>query len=118
MDNDLEHIYTNISAMIMKGMESAWSEAVLEVELHALAIKLSGGYIHGLGTEPFSFKFSKDDKKSLIALLLELHLQTSQDEKNRWNTMSYHLQTDGRYKVDFIWDQELADDIEKVRAAS
>jgi len=99
-------------------MDSSWSEAVLEVELHALAIKLSGGYLHGLSSEPLSFKFPKEEKKKLIALLLELHLLTGQDEESRWNIMSFHLHTDGRYKVDFVWDQELADDIEKVRTAS
>jgi len=118
MKKDLDGIYSNISAMIIKAMDDHWSEAVLEVELHALAIKLSGGYLHGLSNEPLSFKFLKDDKKTLINLLIELHLQTDQDDKNRWNTMSFHLHTDGRYKVDFVWDQILADNIEKVRAAS
>ncbi len=118
MNKDLDHIYIEISAMMVKGMDSSWTEAVLEVELHALAIKLSGGYLHGLGHEPLSFTFSKDDKKQLIDLLLELHFQTAEGQENRWNTLNYHLYPDGRYSVDFEWNQQLADDIEKVCAAS
>lgn len=117
MKKDLNDIYAKISAMIIKGIEDHWSEAVLEVELHALAIGLSGGYLRSVGAEPSPFTFQREDKKTLINTLIELHLQTDQDEQNCWNTMSYHLHTDGRYKVDFSWNQELADDIERVRAA-
>ena len=117
MKRDLNDIYANISAMIIKGIEDNWSEAVLEVELHALAIALSGGYLRSIGTEPSPFSYQREDKKTLINTLIELHLQTGQDEENCWNTMSYHLHTDGRYKVDFSWNQDLADDIERVRAA-
>ena len=118
MKRDLDDIYASISAMMIKSMDSLWSEAVLEVELHALAMKISGGYLQGVGSEPSPFKFIREDKKFLMNLLLELHLKTDLDDESRWNTMSYHLQIDGKYKVDFLWDQTLADDIEKVRAAS
>ncbi len=117
MNQDINEIYTKISAMMIKGIQGDWSEAVLEVELHALAIGISGGYIRSLGTEPSQFSFHREDKKTLVNALIELHLQTGQDEQNYWNTMSYHLAMDGKYKVDFSWNQALADDIEKVRAA-
>ena len=118
MATEQDNIYTSISAIMVKCMDSLWSEAVLEVQLHALAMKISGGYLQGMGSEPSPLKFIKEDKKLLMNVLIELHLQTNLDEKSRWNTMTYHLHTDGQYKVDFSWDQALADDIEKVRAAS
>ncbi len=117
MQKELDAIYANISAMMIKAMDPLWSEAVLEVELHSLAIGLSGGYLRSVDSEPSSFTFQREDKKNLINALIKLHLQTGKDEDNCWNTMTYHLHTDGRYKVDFSWNQALADDIEKVRAA-
>ncbi len=118
MNRTVDELYTNISKMIMTALESPWSEAVLEVELHSLALKISGGYMQADSSEPFAFKFLKEYKKVLMSDLIELHLKTDLDEKSRWNTMVFNLFPDGRYKVDFRWNQTLADQIEKVCQAS
>jgi hypothetical protein len=104
--------------MVMTAIEGPWSEAVLEVELHSLALKVSGGYMQIGTNEPFAFTFIKEYKKVLMNDLIELHLKTDLDEKSRWNTMLFNLFSDGTYKVDFRWNQTLADEIEKVYEAS
>jgi hypothetical protein len=104
--------------MIMTAIEGPWSEAVLEVELHSLALKISGGYIQTGLSEPFPFSFIKEYKKVLMNDLIELHLKTDLDDKSRWNTMTFNLLSDGTYKADFKWNQTLADEIEKVYEAS
>ncbi len=118
MTQDLEKIHADISSIITRVIDSVWCEAILDIELHALAMKISGGYKQTLDSEPLPFKFIKDDKKALVKALLDLHLLSSTDETNHWNTLSYHLQSDGKYKIEPSWNQVLADDIEKVRAAS
>lgn len=116
MNRNIDEIYASISKMMIKGIESAWSEAVLEVELHSLAMKLSGGYLYGQNSSAGSFSFEKEDKKILMNDLIELHLKTDLDDESRWNTMIYNLRSSGEYKVKFVWNQTLADDIEKVYA--
>lgn len=118
MDRTVDELYANISKMIMTAIQSPWAEAVLEVELHSLALKISGGYMLTDSNEPLAFKFMKEYKKALMNDLIELHLKTDLDEKSRWNTMIFNLFSDGTYRVDFRWNQTLADEIEKVYEAS
>jgi hypothetical protein len=104
--------------MIITAIQSPWSEAVLEVELHSLALKISGGYMQTDSNEPLSFEFIKEYKKALMNDLIALHLKTDVDDQSRWNRMTFNLFSDGTYKADFRWDQHLADEIEKVYQAS
>lgn len=114
MDRSLEEIYSNISQILLKGIEGKFSDAVLEVELHSLAMKLSGGYVSEVNNEPNTFNFIKEHKKILMNDVIELHLKTDINELSRWNTMNYNLHTNGEYKVEFDWNQALADNIERV----
>ena len=118
MRQDLEKIHANISDIMKRVIDSAWCEAILDIELHTLAMKISGGYKQTREGEPLPFKFIKDDKKALVNALLDLHLLSSTDETNHWNILNYHLHSDGKYKIESSWNQVLADDIEKVRSAS
>jgi len=118
MNRSIDEIYISICKMVMTAIESPWSEAILEVELHSLALKISGGYMQTDSREPYPFTFIKEYKKVLMNDLIELHLKTDLDDKSRWNTMMFNLFSDGTYKVDFTWNQTLADEIEKVYEAS
>jgi len=116
MNRSVEEIYTSISQMIIKGIDGEFSDAVLEVELHSLALKLSGGYLRGDGSLPSPFNFIKEHKKILINDLIELHHKTDLNEQSHWNTMSYSLHPTGQYKVVYDWNQVLADQVEQVYA--
>ena len=116
MSRSVEEIYNNISQILLKGIDGEFSDAVLEVELHSLALKLSGGYLSPINNEPNTFKFIKEHKKILMSDLIELHLKTDINELSRWNTMNYNLHANGEFKVEFDWNQALADDIERVYA--
>jgi len=116
MNRSVEEIYTSISQMLVKGIDGEFCDAVLEVELHSLAMKLSGGYIRGDGSAPSSFSFVKEHKKVLMNDLLELHAMTDLDDNSRWNTMSYCLHPTGEYKVNYEWDEELDKQIQRVYA--
>ena len=116
MNRTLEEIYANISHMITRGIDGMFTDAVLEVELHSLALKLSGGYLRGDGSVPMSFNFIKEDKKVLMNDLIELHIKTDLDDNSRWNTMNYALHPTGEYQVNFEWNETLADSVERVYA--
>ena len=116
MNRSLDEIYLSISTMLIRGIDGEFSDAILEVELHSLAMKLSGGYLGVNESEPSSFSFIKEDKKILMNDLIELHIKTVVEDKDRWNTLNYTLHPTGEFKVDFEWDQGLADKVEKVYA--
>jgi len=116
MSRSLDEIYNSISQMVLKGIDGEFSDAILEVELHSLALKLTGGYMRGDGSEPSSFSFIREHKKILMNDLIELHLKTDLNDESRWNTMNYNLHPNGEYKVEFEWNEALANDIERVYA--
>lgn len=117
MSRTPDELSNSISTMIMHGISNPYSEAILEVELHALAMKICGGYLQEETGEACAFKFIKEHRNILMNDLIELNLMTSRDDESRWNTMNYNLKKSGEYKIDYAWDQELADNIEKVREA-
>lgn len=112
MTRSLDQIYSSISQMLIKGIDGNFSNAVLEVELHSLAMKLSGGYIKEDGSEPSSFSFIKEHKKILMNDLIELQVKTEEN----WNTLNYNLHANGKFKIEYHFDKVLAEDIEKVCA--
>ena len=44
----------------------------------------------------------------------ELHKITTEGGHNKWNRLEYKLTSDGEMDLDFIWDQELFDEIERL----
>jgi len=115
MTRSIEDIYANISAMIVKGTEGVFSNAILEVQLHSLAMKLSGGYFRtdAMMENSSPFRFIKEHKNILLKDLQEL--QNKMPEKP-WNTMTYSLLATGEYQVDYEWNDSLAREIEEVCA--
>lgn len=116
MNRTPEEIYVSISAMMLRSIDGVFSDAILEVELHSLALKLSGGYLRGEGSITTSFKFTKEDKKILMNDLIELHIKTDLDNASRWNTMNYSLHPTGKYQVHYEWNEALAECVERVYA--
>ena len=46
--------------------------------------------------------------------IMELHKITTEGGKNKWNRAVFSVQPDGAFDMEFIWDQELQDEIERL----
>lgn len=44
----------------------------------------------------------------------ELHEITTEGGNNRWNRIEFKLSSDGKMNLEFIWDQELFDELERL----
>ena len=53
-------------------------------------------------------------KDGLDFALMELHEITTEEGSNKWNQAIYTLTPDGKFDMEFIWDQELQDEIERL----
>ena len=100
-------IYHRIGQSIMDSIKGNWTEAKLEIE-----------YIGSVG---FHLNyFEKGNKKSCqlddgfenSRLVKKLHSQMTQNEKNKWNRAIFTLKPEGDFDMEFIWDQELQDEVE------
>ena len=112
MSRSVDEICNSISQMLIKGIDGNFLAAVLEVELHSLAMKLSGGYIVAEGSEPHSFSFIKEHKKILMNDLIELQIKTTET----WNSLNFDLHANGEYRVEYNFNEALAEDIERIYA--
>lgn len=114
MNRSQDDIYASISQTIFKGTDGLFSNAILEVELHTLAMKLSGGYYSTHSNETISFSFLKEHKQNLLKDLRALQTIMSNEP---WNTMTYTLDASGVHSANFQNNEALAHDIEEVCAA-
>ncbi len=113
MNQSADEIYENISKLVFKGTDGLFSNAILEVELHSLAMKLSGGYYSTHSNKTLPFSFLKEHKKELLKELRKLQNLMPNEP---WNMLTYTLDASGGHYADFQWSESLALDIEEVCA--
>lgn len=111
--NDTE-IYQMIADRILAGInisDEAWKESVANIKRQEGMVSFTGYYIKEDGTEkslesPFSFFDG--------LAIHELHSIITSDGRSRWNTLKFRLFPTGKFELDFIWDQEYQDEIDRL----
>ena len=99
-----DNIFNNISA-------STWDKAEINAQVFDGAVKLKGGSYDG--NQFLSFKFRNFDRR-ITDDFSKLHKITTDNDSNLWNRAKFTLTSDGSFSIDFSWDQELADEIERL----
>ncbi|WP_161662313.1 hypothetical protein [Pedobacter sp. V48] len=46
--------------------------------------------------------------------ILELHRITTEGDGNKWNGAVYESSSDGKFNMEFIWDQDFQDEVERL----
>ena len=85
-----------------------WDKAMIRAEVHSGVVRLKGGYESSGAYRSFRFR---DFNRRIIADFEELHEVTTEGQEGRWNRAQFSLQPDGKFSIDFLWDQDLADEI-------
>lgn len=107
----IDDVYKSIADNIIANVAEGWSKAHITAERGGdNALSLEGGYDNGEGVFT-PFKFRNFDRR-VIADFHQLHKITTKGDSNRWNRASYILHPDGKFSINFQWDQKLADDAE------
>lgn len=109
----VDEIYSNIAQSIAGSIEDDnWTTAKLIIEIVADGVVgYSGEYEAGGDIKDiFVRKISRD----IRSWIRELHKVTTQGGSNKWNRAVFSLARDGKFHMDFIWDQALQDDIERL----
>lgn len=107
----VNEVYEFIGKCIFDEAPSAWDSASLKIEALDGMVGLKGGF--DCGGEFISF-----DKLLGSFELMEgvetLHRITSVDSESQWNKAEYILKPSGKFKVNFEWDQEMVDEVERL----
>ncbi|HEX7801699.1 MAG TPA: immunity protein YezG family protein [Pseudoxanthomonas sp.] len=109
----IDEIYSNIGQNIFNSIEDGnWTKATLNIEIVGDGVVgYSGEYEIGGDIKDISVRKISRDIRSWIR---ELHGITTEKGNNKWNRAVFNLTRDGKFDMDFIWDQALQDDIERL----
>jgi len=108
----IDEIYLNIAKNISSVIKADWQRAVLHLEVLTRMVSNTGVYYDGKGqqrqldVEEFDFQLTFD--------ILELHRITTQGNSGKWNRAIYTLSCEGKFDMEFIWDQQLQQEIERL----
>ena len=105
----IDSIYTAIAEHMINQIDEEWIDCKIAVEFFESAAEFDTTYTSKSGIE--------HDLKGgypLFKLFKELHELTNESPENNWNRAKFTLEPTGKFKMDFDWDQELADEIERL----
>ena len=106
--NDL---YQEIATNIHKCIPEAWDNAVLDIEAADGTMEFNGNYCSVAAPETLK---NLEVNYNTFKLFKKLRKVTTENQKNNWNRAKFTLLSDGEFTIEFKWDQELADEIEKL----
>ncbi|WP_293943815.1 MULTISPECIES: immunity protein YezG family protein [unclassified Sphingobacterium] len=105
----VDEIYGSITNNINSVINEEWIKAELNIEAIGEMASFTGNYINSnnekkqIDVDEFDFQLTFD--------ILELHKITTEDDSNRWNKAFFFLRSDGEFEMQFVWDQELHDEV-------
>ncbi|MCX2495270.1 DUF600 family protein [Pedobacter sp. PF22-3] len=108
----VDKIYEAIGSNINTVIKEDWQKAILNIEVLGGMTSNTGTYINDQNNEKqidvdeFDFQLTFD--------LIELHEITTEGGNNKWNRAVFTLFSTGKFDMEFIWDQELQDEVEKL----
>lgn len=104
----VDEIYHKIGQSIMDNINTDdWKIAKLNIEVLGSSVGLKG-YLEE------DKRFDAPSDFFLSRSILNLHKITTENPKNKWNRAIFTLFPNGKFDMEFIWDQALQDEIEKL----
>ncbi|WP_436484615.1 hypothetical protein [Chitinophaga sp. ARDCPP14] len=108
-----DEIYLSIAKGIANAIdESNWTNAKLDIEVVANGVVgYTGDYQAGSTAVDLSVRKIPREIRNWIK---ELHSITTEGGANKWNRAIFRLEPDGKFNIEFIWDQQLHDQVENL----
>lgn len=101
----VDEIYAKLAQSILGNIGTdTWDKAQLHLEVIGTSVDFKG-YLNA------GERFNAPGGFLLAKAVLELHAITTEGGRNRWNRAVFTLFPDGKFDMQFIWDQELQDEI-------
>ncbi|WP_214226660.1 hypothetical protein [Pedobacter sp. B4-66] len=109
----VDEIYLNMAQGISNAIdENNWTKAKLDIEIVGDGVVgYTGDYELNSTSHDLSVRKIPRDIRNWLK---ELHRITTEGGKNKWNRAVFALEPQGKFDMEFVWDQELHDEIEKL----
>jgi len=112
---NIDEIYLAIGQSLVNVIDEPWQKATLVIKRVNKAIDFQGNYLaeggETKGLNMWEYSFNPD-------FIHELHAITTEGGHNRWNNLNFILYPTGKFEMDFIWDQEYQDEIDRLNKKS
>ncbi len=106
----VNEIYLEIGQGIFDLIEfDNWTEAKLFIIRLFKAVRFNGNYVLEDGSKKYLDVRSIEIETDSIH---DLHTITTEGGHNRWNRLEFTLFPDFKFDLQFIWDQELQDEVD------
>ena len=101
-------IYEKIGNYINSNIGNVqWREARLLIDIVESSVGFEGFFNE-------NERYSTPANFALAKSILELHKITTKGDHNRWNRAIFKLWPEGKFDMEFIWDQELHDELDSL----
>jgi len=108
MSRKIDEIYQSIAVGISKNIDGQWDKSLLLVEFFDGAANFKGEFY--FQNEKKYFRVDDDAFDDFE----EIYEITTENSENKWNRAIFSLELTGSFNLEFEWDQELADEIERL----
>jgi len=108
----IEDIYHKIGQSIVDSLDEEWINAKLEIKHTEGSTKFYLNYFSSSNIPKNSAYPALD--YSIVKAVKELHKITTEGDNNKWNRLEYKLTSEGEMDLEFIWDQQLFDELENL----
>ena len=105
----IDEINIKIAHFLSDQITQDWKFAQIDAEFFNTAANFDITY-----TDNDDCQHDLDGGYTLLKLIRALHEITTQSGSNPWNRILFRLYPDGKFNIDFSWDQALADEIERL----
>ncbi|MCX2429261.1 MULTISPECIES: immunity protein YezG family protein [unclassified Pedobacter] len=108
----VDEIYEAIAKEILNVINDDWDKACLEFEFVGEGVVgYTGDYVNDNNKKDIEVENIDDDVTDWLS---QLHEITTEGGNNKWNRAIFTLFSTGKFDMEFIWDQELNDEIERL----
>lgn len=111
---EVAEIYNLIGSCIVSSIpDKKWKSAQLKIEVYIDDyVQFSGSYTSSAG-KIIDIDAREFDSEEFESAIYELNQTLTQGGNNRWNKAIFRIWPDNNFDMEFIWDQELDDEIKK-----
>ena len=105
----VDEIELIIANTMINSITEDWKKAILKIKIQKGYTGSSLRYFDDNNTE----KGPRLEKSNNFSdIIHELHAITTEGGHNRWNKLEFTLFPDGKFDLQFIWDQEWQDEVD------
>jgi len=108
----VSEIYNFIGDCLTSQITESWIKSELKIEITEGMVGYNGGFVNS--QEEYKSFSVRDFPRELRKEIKNLHKTTTEGGNNRWNRAIFRLYPDGKFDMEFIWDQELHDEIDRL----